>query len=147
MPASPKLMSTAIHPSFQGCVRPSSNGIPFARTSVLFGLLPSLSATRINQAEFLKSSGMRGVSGDRRRVRHRLAVGQIALLVILLTGTGLLLRSYANELSVPTGFSATTVTASVQMSSQYGNAHKRRATFGSLIERMKSVPGVQAVGV
>lgn len=61
-------------------------------TSVLFGMLPSLSATRINLVEFLKSSGMRGVAGDRKRVRHGLAVAQIALLVVLLTGTGLLLR-------------------------------------------------------
>jgi predicted permease len=90
---------------------------------------------------------MRGVLGDRRRVRHGLAVAQIALLVVLLTGTGLLIRSYANVLSVPTGFSATTVTASIQMSSQYGNAHKRRAVFGSVIDRMRSIPGVQAVGV
>jgi predicted permease len=116
-------------------------------TSVLFGMLPSLSATRIDLVEFLKGSGMRGVSGDRRRVRHGLAVAQIALLVVLLTGTGLLLRSYVNVLSVPTGFSATTVTASVQMSSQYGNAPSRRALFGSLIERLKSISGVQAVGV
>ncbi|WP_353070762.1 ABC transporter permease [Tunturiibacter gelidoferens] len=116
-------------------------------TSVIFGMLPSLSATRINLVEFLKSSGMRGVAGDRKRVRHGLAVAQIALLVVLLTGTGLLLRSYANVLSVPTGFSATTVTASVQMSSQYGNAHKRRAFFGGLIERINSIPGMQAVGV
>ncbi len=116
-------------------------------TSVLFGMLPSLSATRINLAEFLKSSGMRGVSGGRKRGRHGLAVAQIALLVVLLTGTGLLLRSYAKVLSVPTGFSAATVTADVQMSSQYGTAHKRRAIFGSLIERLKSIPGVQAVGV
>jgi predicted permease len=115
-------------------------------TSVLFGMLPSLSATRINLVEFLKSSGMRGVSGDRRRVRHGLAVAQIALLVVLLTGTGLLLRGYANLLSVPTGFSATTVTASMQMSAQYGNVHKRRALFGSLIERIKLIPGVLAVG-
>ncbi|MHB1958859.1 MAG: ABC transporter permease [Acidobacteriaceae bacterium] len=116
-------------------------------TSVLFGMLPSLSATRINLAEFLKSSGMRGVSGDRKRARHGLAMAQIALLVVLLTGTGLLLRSYAKVLSVPTGFSPATVTADVQMSSQYGNAHQRRAIFGDLIERLQSAPGVQAVGV
>src|SRR5579863_17007 len=119
-------------------------------TSVLFGMLPSLSvtrsATRIDLVKFLKSSGMRGVSGDRRRVRQGLAVAQIALLVVLLTGTGLLLRSYVNVLSVPTGFSAATVTASVQMSSQYGNAHQRRALFGNLIEQLKSISGVQAVG-
>ncbi len=116
-------------------------------TSVLFGMLPSLSATRINLAEFLKSSGMRGISGDKRRVRRGLAVAQIALLVVLLTGTVLLLRSYANVLSVPTGFAATTVTANVELSSQYGNAHKRRAMFSSLVERLKSVHRVQAVGV
>ena len=75
-------------------------------TSVLFGMLPSLSATRINLAEFLKSSGMRGISGDKRRVRRWLAVAQIALLVVLLTGTGLLIRSYAKVLSVSTGFAA-----------------------------------------
>lgn len=80
-------------------------------TSLLFGMLPSLSATRINLAEFLKSSGMRGISGDRRRVRHSLAIAQIALLVVLLTGTWLLLRSYVNLLSVQTGFSTATVTA------------------------------------
>ena len=110
-------------------------------------MLPSFSATRINLAEFLKNTGLRGVAGDRRRVRHGVAVAQIALLVVLLTGAGLLLRSYVNVLSVPTGFSATTVTASVEMSSEYGIVHKRRAFFGSLIDRIKSIPGMQAVGV
>ncbi|MGA8154249.1 MAG: ABC transporter permease [Terriglobales bacterium] len=116
-------------------------------TSVLFGMAPSLSATRTNLLEALTSSGMRGVSGDRRRVRHGLAVAQIALLVVLLTGTGLLSRSYANVLSVGAGFSATTVTANVQLSPHYGTTHERRAIFGSLIERLKSAPGVEAVGV
>jgi predicted permease len=116
-------------------------------TSMLFGILPSLSATRINVAEFLQRAGMRGVAGDRRRVRHGLAVAQIALLVVLLTGTGLLLRSYLNVISVPTGFSATTVTANIEMSAQYGNVHQRRAFFGSLIDRLRSIPSVQAVGV
>ena len=116
-------------------------------TSLVFGVLPSLSATRINLAEFMKSSGMRGVSGDRRRVRRGLAVSQIALLVVLLTGTGLLLRSYANVLAAPTGFSLTTVTASVELSPQYGTAHERRAVFLRLMERLRSSPGVEAVGV
>ena len=73
-------------------------------TSLLFGILPSLSATRINLTEFLKSGGMRGIVGDRRRVRSCLAIAQVALVVVLLTGAGLLLRSYAKVLSVHTGF-------------------------------------------
>ena len=116
-------------------------------TSVLFGMLPSLSSTRINLAEFLQGTGMRGVLGDRRRVRHGLAVAQIALLVVLLTGTGLLVRSYANVLSVPTGFSATTVTANVQMSSQ--SAPRRAWRLLREPDRPAEVesPRAEAVGV
>ena len=43
-------------------------------TSVLFGVLPSLSSTRINLEEFLKSGGMRGVVGDGRRIRNGLVI-------------------------------------------------------------------------
>jgi macrolide transport system ATP-binding/permease protein len=80
-------------------------------------------------------------------VRHGLAVAQIALLVVLLDGhrasiTKLCKRDFGAD-----RFSATTVTASVEMSSQYGNARKRRALFGNLIERLNSISGVQAVGV
>ena len=75
-------------------------------TSVLFGILPSLSATRINLAVFLNSSGMRGVLSDRRRIGDGLAIAQIALVVVLLAGAGLFLRSYVKVLSVPTGFRA-----------------------------------------
>ena len=46
-------------------------------TSILFGILPSLSATRINLAEFLKSGGMRGIVGDRRRTRNGLVIAQV----------------------------------------------------------------------
>ena len=122
-------------------------------TSVLFGILPSLFATRINLVEFLKSGGMRRIAGDRKRVRNCLAITQIALVVVLLTGAGLLLRSYINVLSAPTGFSASTVTVDVQLGSQfmqlnprYGTAQKRRAFFQELVDRMKRMPAVESAG-
>jgi hypothetical protein len=46
-------------------------------TALLFGALPSLAATRINLAEFLQSSGMRGVVGHGRRLRRSLAIASI----------------------------------------------------------------------
>ena len=46
-------------------------------------------------------------------MRRALAIAQVALVVVLLTGAGLLLRSYAKVLSAPMGFSPSTVTASM----------------------------------
>ena len=116
-------------------------------TSLLFGTLPSLLATRIHLSEFLKSSGTRGVVGDRRSIRAVLAVAQIGVLTVLLTATGLLLRSYVNVLLAPKGFATTTVTADLQLSPQYGDAQRRSAVFETLVDRLKAAPGVEAVGV
>jgi predicted permease len=124
-------------------------------TSLLFGVLPSFTATRIHLAEFLHSSGMRGVMGDRRRTRRTLAIAQVALVVVLLTGAGLLLRSYAKVLSAPMGFSPSTVTASVLFSPEiavlpqnplFKTAAKRRQFLEDVLSRFSHIPGVQAAG-
>ncbi len=62
-------------------------------TSVLFGILPALSASRINLVEFLKSGGNRGSVGSRNRLRSGVIVAEVALVVILLAGAGVLLRT------------------------------------------------------
>jgi predicted permease len=124
-------------------------------TSALFGVLPSIATTRINLAEFLQSRGMRGVVGDSRRVRKGLVIVEVALVVVLLTGSGLLLRSYANVLAAPMGFSPSTVTASIVFSSQiaempsnplFKTAAKRKLFLESVLDRFKRIPGVQAAG-
>jgi predicted permease len=124
-------------------------------TTLLFGVLPSIAATRINLAEFLQSRGMRGIVGGGRRVRKGLVVAQIALVVVLLTGSGLLLRSYANVLSAPMGFSPSTLTANIVFSPEiaempanplFETAAKRRLFLESVLERLKHIPGVQSVG-
>jgi len=115
-------------------------------TSLFFGVLPLISAPRINLAEFLKSGGVRGIIGNRSQLRKALAIGQVALVVVLLTGAGLLLRSYAKIISVPTGFSTSTVVATVQLGPQYDTAAKRMMFFHQLLDRIKLIHGVQATG-
>jgi predicted permease len=124
-------------------------------TSLLFGVLPSFTVTRINLAEFLQSSGMRGVVGDRGRTRRTLAIAQVALVVVLLTAAGLLLRSYAKVLSAPMGFSPSTVTASIMFSSQiaeipqnplFSTAARRGLFLEDALSRFRRIPGVQAAG-
>jgi putative ABC transport system permease protein len=115
-------------------------------TSILFGTLPSLSATRIDLGEPLKMSGMRGVAGNRRRVRNGLVIAQVALVVILLTGTGLLVRSYANVLAVHPGFSTSAVTVNIKLNPPYSAAQNGRIFFRELLDAIKHVRGVEAVG-
>ena len=126
-------------------------------TSVLFGVLPSFAATRINLAEFLKSSGMRGVVSARRALRKGLVIAQVALVVVLLTGAGLLLRSYEKVLAIPTGFSPSTVAVNVQLSPpeyigvsqnpRYNTAPKRKLFFSDVLNRLQGTHGMKAVGL
>ena len=115
-------------------------------TSILFGTLPALSATRINLGELLKTGGMRGITGDGKRARKGLVVAQVALVVLLLIGTGLLLRSYANVLAVRTGFSTSAVTLNIKLNPPYNAAPKGRIFFGELLRSIEHVHGIQAAG-
>lgn len=90
---------------------------------------------------------MRGVVGDRRRIRNGLAIVQIALVVVLLAGAGLFLRSYVKVLSVPTGFSSSTVAMNLALSTQYNTPQKEQAFFEELFGRIKLIHGIEAAGL
>ncbi len=116
-------------------------------TSVLFGILPALFAARINLLEFLKTGGNRGSIGSGHRARGLLVIGEISLVVILLVGSGLLLRSYLKVEGLQPGFSSSTISMNVQLSADYGSLEQRLAFFRSLLIKIQSLPGVEAAGV
>src|SRR6185437_5034733 len=76
-----------------------------ALTGVLFGLAPALGLARADLHDSLKEGG-RGASGGRaaERLRRALAVAQIGLAVMLLVGSGLLIRSLTNLTHAQLGF-------------------------------------------
>ena len=76
------------------------------RRSVAFGAGPAFAAWRVSLNAVLKSARLPRhiVLLRARRVRDGLAITEVALTVVLLVGTGLLLRSYPNVLRVPLGF-------------------------------------------
>ena len=115
-------------------------------TSLLFGTLPALAASRINLAEFLKSGGSRGTVGSHTRLRDGLIVGEIGLVVILLAGAGLLLRSYVNVMSIDAGFAPSTVSLRVDVDARY-QLQRLGTLFRSLIGKIGSLPGIEEVGV
>ena len=63
-------------------------------TSLVFGLIPALQATDEHLLRGLQESGRGGGGGRTHRVRAALVVVEMALAVVLLTGAGLLIRSF-----------------------------------------------------
>lgn len=121
-------------------------------TGVLFGLAPALQAANPNHIDNLREGG-RGSSTGRRHTRlsRALVVLEVALSMILLAGTGLLLRSFWRVLEVRPGFNPTQLTT-VQIWIPQPNdpaidpysAEEKRADF--LLEisrRVSALPGVE----
>jgi putative ABC transport system permease protein len=118
-------------------------------TVFLFGVFPSLAAARANPAEELKDGGRASTSGGGVRYRSGLVVLQVALSLILLVGSGLLLRSFGRLRGVDPGFrTENLLTATVSLPSDgYEEGERRIQFFETLKENITALPGVQSVGL
>jgi predicted permease len=114
-------------------------------TSVLTGILPALVVSRINLTDFLATNSSRSVAGAHTRVQSALIVVESALVVVLLAGAGLFIRSYINVVSVDTGFSQSTVAMNIELDDRYSQP-QRVEFFRNLFARVEALPGVQTVG-
>jgi putative ABC transport system permease protein len=115
-------------------------------TCVLFGTLPAIHAARPGPLETLRSARGSGTAVASGRGRNLLIVGQVSLVMVLLAGAGLLVRSYLKVVSQPTGFASSTATFNVVLDARYENQAKRLATFRRLLERIAVIPGIRASG-
>ena len=113
---------------------------------LIFGILPALGITRGNLAEMLKSGGEKGAAGNPQGARKGLIIVEVALAVVLLTGSGLLVRSYLNLLGAPTGFQSNTLTLSIALDSRYQQPQQRFNFFQRVLEKLSQLHGVAAVG-
>jgi putative ABC transport system permease protein len=119
-------------------------------TGLLFGLAPALFAARTNLVEVLTGGGG-GRTGGRRRNRALdvLVIAQIALALMLVNAALLLFLSFRNVAREPQGFDTDEVLAiSLQISGPgYDTLEARNTFWGRLLERLRTAPGVTAVGV
>lgn len=118
-------------------------------TGVLFGLAPALEAGRGVRHEILKEGGRGGTEGRASLgLRRFFVAAEAALAVLLLAGSGLLLRSFVKLLSVDPGFRADGVlTAQISLpDAKYPTDVQRRAFFHGLLTRVQHLPGVEAAG-
>ena len=119
-------------------------------TSVAFGLMPALRASRHDAAEALKEGG-RASSAGRRDVfvRHAFVAAQVTAAFILLAGAGLLLRSFHRVMDVDTGYDTEGVVAAYLPLANQREPEPAALTqyIQQLLDEVRSVPGVQDTAV
>jgi putative ABC transport system permease protein len=115
-------------------------------TGLLFGVFPAFSLTRRATAHSLRESARTITGGD--RTRAALVVSQIALAMMLLAGSGLLVRSFTQLRRVDPGFDPRS-TLSLRVSlpdAAYNEEAQIAAFFQSLMTRVRALPGVTEAG-
>ena len=116
---------------------------------ILFGLAPALQSLGGARYDTLKEGGRTSGAGlGRHRVLKALVVGEAAVSLILLAGAGLLLKSFVRILEMKPGFDPEGVlTMRIALPDQkYGKPEQIRAFYSELMQRVQSLPGVEAAG-
>jgi putative ABC transport system permease protein len=114
----------------------------------LFGLAPAAALWNMAPHEALKSSGLAtSASAGAVRARRFLVAGEVALALVLLIGSGLLVKSAWRLHAYPAGFEpARVLSATLQFAGpQYAEPPRQIAFVRSLLERLRAQPGVTAV--
>jgi putative ABC transport system permease protein len=114
---------------------------------VAFGLVPALQITRRPLRDGLSRSGPT-LTERRERLRSTLVVGEVALALVLLTGAGLMLKSFVRMRAVDPGFRMDNVrTMTVDLpDATYPNVKVIQAFQQQVLERVSNLPGVLASG-
>jgi predicted permease len=112
---------------------------------VFFGLAPALHLTRRTVTQSLRDgTGRTTSSAARNRVRRLLVVSEVALAVVLVVGSGLMLRSFAELQKVDPGFQPDGL-LSFQLflpAATYPEPTDQAAFLARLVDRLETLPGV-----
>jgi putative ABC transport system permease protein len=119
-------------------------------TGIAFGLFPALQVSRRDLHETLKEGG-RGSSGSSRagRARRMMVIAEVAVALMLVTGAGLLIKSFVRLLHVNPGFDSRGVTTfSVNLpTTRYSTGPQRAEFFRQALEHIRPLPNVESAGV
>jgi putative ABC transport system permease protein len=126
-------------------------------SSLIFGLVPALRASRVELNEVLKEGG-RTIGGGRRRGRNALLVAEVSLSMVLLVGAGLMLRGFLQERSDLPGFNADRLlTTDILLGgTKYFDktpddlnlvTPQAEVFYDQLLQRVRALPGVTRAGI
>jgi len=116
-------------------------------STVIFGLVPALHASRLDLSDGLKQGGSKATASKAStRLRSAMVVAEVALSVILLAAAGLLLRSFLTLQHVDLGFTTDRVLVAFTEYAVKDRAdiQIRSRFFADVLDRLRDVPGVSA---
>lgn len=122
-------------------------------SSILFGLVPALRVSRVDVQAALQgtgrtSAGANAIWGRGNYFRRSLVIAELALCVMLLTGAGLLIRSFVRVRDVNPGFDPRNVlTLELTMAGdRYKSKEAVLGDYRELWQRLERLPGVTSAG-
>ncbi|HEY2713699.1 MAG TPA: ABC transporter permease [Chthoniobacterales bacterium] len=119
-------------------------------TGIAFGLVPGLAGSKLDLTESLKEGGRGSTTGRRHnRLRNALVITEVALALVLLTGAGLLLKSFVRLGNVDPGFHPEHVlTAELSLPAlRYPDNRAQANFFAELDRRVRALPGITHAGL
>ena len=115
-------------------------------TGVLFGLAPAVQYSRSEVTTSLKDAGRGRTGGPGGTLRQSLIAAEVALALMLLTGAGLLLQTFAHLQAADLGFDPEQVITGFvnpPRAGGYDTRAKHLAFYDQVFEKAKALPGVQ----
>lgn len=116
--------------------------------AITFGIVPALRATQGNLQQTLREDGRGSTATRAQRLRGALAVMQLSLALALLLGASLLLRSFANMLSIDPGIHGERLlTMSLALPGAKYDGEAMPRFYEDLVDRARGTPGIEAAAV
>ncbi len=119
-------------------------------TGILFGLAPIMHLTGRHVGNSLREGGARTTAGSaRQRVRRALVVAEVALAVVLVVGSGLMIRSLQALLEVDPGFRSENLLTWQMLlpAAGYPDSPEQLGFYGRLMENVTSLPGIESAAI
>ena len=114
----------------------------------LFGLAPLAQVSERNLANWIRGAGQRAIRGGGQTLRKGLVIAEIALAVILVIGSGLMIRAFWKLQQVNTGFDPAGVTSfSLNLPSVKYKVPERQQFVDALDQKLRAIPGVSGVSI
>jgi len=117
-------------------------------SGILFGLAPAIEASRPSLTEPLKDTNRGSSSASAHRTHRALLVFEVALALLLMIGSGLLIRSFVRLSAVNPGVQADhLITAAISLPNKYLDPPQQQQFWHQFLEKVQSLQGVKATGI
>lgn len=151
-----RFLTQLVPPAVALSARPSLDGMVLLYTflisiltGLIFGLVPSIHASKTDLNDVLKSGGARvGAGSGAKKLRSILVISEMALALVLLVGAGLLIQTIFQLQKLNLGFESNNVVRlqTVLPKSKYDVHEKRVQFYEQVLDRVKGVSGVISAG-